>query len=46
MFMHRGLAPHQFTPMSGAHEVTSADVGWRVLFAFLAQWSAAAEFLR
>jgi hypothetical protein len=28
------------------NEVTSADGGWRVLFAFLAQWPAAAEFLR
>jgi hypothetical protein len=28
------------------NEVTSGDSGWRVLFAFLAQWPAAAEFLR
>ena len=28
------------------NEVTSADGGWRVLFAFVAQWPAAAEFLR
>jgi hypothetical protein len=27
-----------------ANEVTSADCGWRVLFAFVAQWPAAAEF--
>jgi hypothetical protein len=27
-------------------KVTSADGGWRVLFAFFAQWPAAAEFLR
>jgi hypothetical protein len=27
-----------------ANEVTSADGGWRVLFAFFAQWPAAAEF--
>jgi hypothetical protein len=27
------------------NEVTSADGGWRVLFAFVAQWPAAAEFL-
>jgi len=26
------------------NEVTSADGGWRVLFAFVAQWLAAAEF--
>ena len=26
-----------------ANEVTSADGGWRVVFAFVAQWSAAAE---
>jgi hypothetical protein len=29
-----------------ANQVTSADGGWRVLFAFVGQWSAAAEFLR
>ncbi len=28
------------------NEITSADGGWRVLFAFVAQWPAAAEFLR
>lgn len=28
------------------NEVTSADGGLRVLFAFLAQWPAAAEFCR
>jgi hypothetical protein len=32
--------------MTAANEVTSADGGWRVLFAFLAHWPAAAEFLR
>jgi hypothetical protein len=26
------------------NKVTSADGGWRVLFAFVAQWPAAAEF--
>jgi len=26
------------------YEVTSADGGWPVLFAFVAQWPAAAEF--
>jgi hypothetical protein len=30
----------------GANEDTSADGGWRVLFAFVAQWPAVAEFLR
>ena len=29
-----------------ANQVTSADGGWRVLFAFVAHWPAAAEFLR
>ncbi len=28
------------------NEVTSADGGWRVPFAFLPQWPAAAEFSR
>ena len=29
-----------------ANEVTSADGGWRALFAFRAQWPATAEFFR
>jgi hypothetical protein len=29
-----------------SNEVTSADGGWRILFVFVAQWPAAAEFLR
>jgi hypothetical protein len=29
-----------------ANEVTSADGGWCVLFAFRAQWSAIAQFFR
>ena len=28
------------------NEVTSADGGWRILLAFVAQWSATAEFFR
>jgi hypothetical protein len=28
------------------NEITSADGGWRVLFAFVAQWPATAEFSR
>lgn len=28
------------------NEITSADGGWPVLFASMAQWLAAAEFLR
>jgi hypothetical protein len=28
------------------NEITSANGGWRVLFAFIAQWPAVAEFLR
>jgi len=33
--------------MSGrANEITSAEGGWRVLFAFVAQRPATAEFLR
>jgi len=28
------------------NEITTADGGWRVLFAFVAHWPAAAEFLR
>jgi hypothetical protein len=32
--------------MQMPNEITSADGGWRVLFAFIAQWPAAAEFCR
>jgi hypothetical protein len=32
--------------MPPANEITSADGGWRVLFAFIAQWPAATEFCR
>jgi hypothetical protein len=32
--------------MQMPNEITSADGGWRVLFAFIAQWTAAAEFCR
>ncbi len=32
--------------MRTPNEITSADGGWRVLFVFVAQWPAAAEFLR
>jgi hypothetical protein len=28
------------------NEVTSSDGGWRVLFAFVVQWPAAADFIR
>jgi len=35
VFPHRGLSPHQFTPMSGAHHRPGVDAEWRVLFAFL-----------
>jgi hypothetical protein len=31
---------------TSANEVTSADGGWAVLFASVAQWPAAAEFTR
>ena len=29
--------------MRATNEVTSADVGWRALFAFVAQWPATAD---
>ena len=32
--------------MLRANEISSADGEWRVLFAFAAQWPAAAGFLR
>ena len=32
--------------MNAANQITPADGGWRALFAFVAQWPAAAEFLR
>ncbi len=42
-FPQRGLSPHQFTPMSGAHERPGADAEWRALFAFQRPWPRAAQ---
>ena len=37
VFPHRGLAPHQFTPMSGAHQALhrTANCAWRFALEFL-----------
>ena len=43
VFTHRGLSPHQFTPMSGAHHRPGADGGWRFLFASVGPRSRAAQ---
>jgi hypothetical protein len=40
----RLLAAITWPVRTSANEITSADGGWRVLFAFVAQWPAAAEF--
>ena len=34
VFPHRGLSPHQFTPMSGAHQPSASNAGWPVQFRF------------
>ena len=46
---HAGAAQLQSAKapaMNWSNEVTSADGGWRVQLPFVAQWPAAAEFLR
>ena len=40
MFTHRGLTPHQFTPMSGAHQITSLDAAMTLLFHAVAPYPA------
>ena len=40
------LVPRSRTAAMKPNEITSADGGWRVLFAFVTQWPAAAEFIR
>jgi hypothetical protein len=37
VFPHRGLAPHQFTRMSGAHKITGANAGGSHLLHRMAQ---------
>jgi hypothetical protein len=34
VFTHRGLAPHQFTPMSGAHQTVERNVGHALPFRY------------
>jgi len=44
---HRGLSPHQLTPMSGAHEVTGANAGGLPRLAIRTLWAARiAQFWR
>src|SRR3989442_12153134 len=40
VFPHRGLAPHQFTPMSGAHKPAAAIESW---FQTGRQWRGVAD---
>jgi hypothetical protein len=35
---HRGLSPHQFTPMSGAHQPDAQNAAMAVRFHFGRQW--------
>ena len=41
-FTHRGLSPHQFTPMSGAHHWVQATPGCAFCL-FLSQWPGAPD---
>ena len=38
VFPHRGLAPHQFAPMSGAHQRLEGTPGWALRFAVDYHW--------
>ena len=47
VFIHRGLSPHQFTPMSGAHKITGANCGGRRRLPLRTHWTArVAQFCR
>jgi hypothetical protein len=46
VFPHRGLSPHQFTPMSGAHQITSLDAAMTILLHIADHWRGASEFIR
>jgi len=47
VFTHRGFAPHQLTPMTGAHNITAANAGGPCRLAIWAQRAGRiAEFLR
>jgi hypothetical protein len=46
VFTHRGLSPHQFTPMSGAHNPDSLDAAITLLFALVDQWRRASDLGR
>lgn len=53
MFLHRGLSPHQFAPMSGAHKITGANASgsrqlqtrtrWAARVAQLGRWTTMAR---
>jgi len=34
VFLHQGKAPRQFTPVSGAPQITAANAGWRTQLRF------------
>jgi hypothetical protein len=46
VFTHRKLSPHQFTPMSRAHERPAVHAGWAVLSAFSRAWPRATQAKR
>src|SRR5258708_2075478 len=46
VFPHRGLSPHQFTPMSGAHEVTAPDAANPLCLHAERRWRGPGEFFR
>jgi hypothetical protein len=43
VFTHRGLSPHQFTPMSGAHQGAAANAGIASRFAIGYLWRGVGE---
>ena len=45
-FTHRGLSPHQFTPMSGAHKARAANPAMTSLFHAGRQWRGVADAQR
>jgi hypothetical protein len=46
VFPHRGLAPHQFTPMSGAHKPDAANPAMALWLTIEDQWRRVADLER
>ena len=46
VFLHRGLSPHQFTPMSGAHKADAPNPAMTCLFQIRSRWRGVGDLRR